>query len=84
MEIARIEGATRTLGAPPEWDNEKNGHCSALPIRDVRGPDESHWMISAWQPSIEELQMLARGESIKLWIQGTLHPVVAMSVGPVV
>lgn len=82
MLIKRIEGATRTLGAPHEWDAEKSGPCFGLPILDAQMPDGTLWMISAWEPSPEELEALRRGESIKLWINGTSHPVVAMSIGP--
>lgn len=82
MEIKRIEGATRTLGAPHDWDVEKQGKCYGLPILDavVLGDPV---MVSAWEPSPDELAMLLRGETIKLWIYGTSHPVVALSVGPV-
>lgn len=82
MEIKRIEGATRTFGAPHEWDADKHGKCYGLPVRDVL-VDGSPVMISAWEPSPQELQALLAGETIKLWIFGTSHPVVSVSVGPV-
>lgn len=82
MEIKRIEGATRTFGAPHDWDADALGKCRGLPVRDVL-VEGSPVMISAWEPTPAELEMLLRGESIKLWIFGTVHPVVSISVGPV-
>lgn len=79
MEIKRIEGATRTLGAPHEWDH---GKCHGLPILDGMH-DGVPVMVSAWEPSPLELEALLRGETIKLWIYGATHPVVSMTVGEV-
>lgn len=80
MEIGRIEGATRVLGAPKNWDETSKEKCYGLPILDclVEGIP---CMVSAWKPSPEELKMLIAGESIKLWIYGNSHPVVSISVG---
>lgn len=83
MEIKRIEGATRTLGAPHEWDENAVGKCYGLPVLD--GTNEGlPVMVSAWEPSPFELEQLLAGETIKLWIYGTSHPVVSLTVGPVV
>lgn len=82
METKRIDGATRTFGAPHDWDEKTHGKCYGLPVRDVL-VEGSPVMISAWEPSPQELEMLLRGETIKLWIYGTVHPVVSLSVGPV-
>lgn len=82
MEIKRIEGATRTFGAPHDWDNTENGHCSGLPVRDVI-QNGVKFMVSAWEPSPAELAALNRGESIKLMISGSQHPVVQLFVGEI-
>lgn len=79
MIIKRIENATRTLGAPHDCTTEE---VKGLPIRDMEtniGP----FMVSAWEPTPDELAALNRGETIKLWIRGTQHPVVALTVGDV-
>jgi hypothetical protein len=34
MEIGRIEGATRNLGAPAGWDPATDGHCGLRLSRD--------------------------------------------------
>jgi hypothetical protein len=81
MIIKRIENASRTFGAPHDWKNT-DGPCQGLPVLDVV-TEEGLFMISAWEPTPEELAALNRGESIKLWVRGTVHPVVALSVGPV-
>ena len=82
MQVCRIEGATRELGKPADWDESK-GHCASLPIKDAVTEDGERWMISAWQPEPAELAALNRGESIKLMIRGIHHPVVAMFVGDI-
>lgn len=79
MLIKRIEGATRNLGAPPDWDGDIS-KCNVLPIRDVV-TDQGPFMVSAWEPTPAELAALAAGASFKLWIAGTAHPVVAVTVG---
>lgn len=81
MIIKRIEGASRVFGAPPDWDG-KDMRCGALPVVDVETP-EGKFMVSAWEPSPQELQALMSGETIKLWIRGTGHPVVALTVGEI-
>lgn len=82
MEILRIEGATRVLGAPEDWNEKIVGKCYGLPVLDTTCEGLSV-MISAWQPSPEELKQLIAGETLKLWIIGTSHPVVSLTVGPV-
>ena len=82
MLIKRIENASRVLGAPPDWDG-KDMTCGALPVMDVLTP-EGTFMVSAWEPTPSELAALAAGATLKLWIRGSLHPVVALTVGDVV
>lgn len=77
--VKRIEGATRGLGRPADWDSERS-LCADLPIRDVvteHGP----FMVSAWELTPAELTAVAQGATIKLWIRGTVHPVVSITVG---
>jgi len=73
MDICKIDGATRVLGAPADWDNTQ-GECVGLPIVD----HPEGWMISQWRPTHEELRALIEGGSIRLWVQGTVHPVVSI------
>jgi hypothetical protein len=58
MIVARIAGATTTLGAPKGWDTERDGNCRSLPIRVIDGCYQS-----AWEPTPEELLMLNAGGS---------------------
>ena len=46
----RIEGCTRALGAPKNWDGKLNGHCGILPIADVI-IGNLPFMLSAWEPT---------------------------------
>ena len=69
MIIGRIEGATRVLG--------KGQGYLELPIRDelhetANGPG-TPWMVTAWQPTPEELDKLNAGASVHVSIRGIRH-----------
>ena len=78
MIIARIEGATRTLG--------KSQGYLGLPLRDelrnttVDGP-QTPVMVTAWEPTPDELERINRGAKIQLVVVGTQHPPVILEVG---
>ena len=65
----------RRLGAPRDWDHEEDGLCRTLEIIDRAG-----YMISAWQPTEAEKKRIVEGKVIMLWIKGTIHPVVSLTV----
>lgn len=82
MLSGRIEGATRGLGAPSDWDAAKQGDCHTLSVRDVMtqaGPA----MTSAWFPTPDEIARIEAGAPIYLTVFGSGHPPVGMTVGPV-
>lgn len=81
MEIGRIEGATRNLGAPAGWDREKHGVCGGLPIRDEPHRPGVPAMVSAWFPTPDEMARLQSGAPLYLTVLGEVHPPVAMAVG---
>lgn len=81
MIIKMIEGSTRQFGAPKDWDGDLS-KCNVLPILDVDTP-QGWFMVSAWEPSPAELKALQEGQTVKLWVQGMAHPVVALTVGDV-
>lgn len=84
MNPARIEHATRVMNPPPDWEEHaETQHCASLAIRDVIDQDGLPFMVSAWEPTPAELAALNRGETVKLWIVGSSHPVVAITVGDV-
>ena len=70
MIVARIAGATATLGAPKEWDAERGGNCRSLPVRVI----DNVWQ-SAWEPTPEELLMLNAGGFVVLSVPGGQPPV---------
>ncbi|WP_276841698.1 hypothetical protein [Herbaspirillum huttiense] len=78
MLIKRIDGSTRQLGAPADWDG-KDMSCGVLPILDVQTP-EGNFMFSAWEPTPPELEALNKGANILLGVRGTAHPVVSLQV----
>ncbi|NEU14701.1 hypothetical protein G3T14_21720 [Methylobacterium sp. BTF04] len=81
MEIGRVQGATRNLGAPAGWDPATDGHCGGLPIRDEPHSPGINQMVSAWLPMPDELERLAAGAPIYLVVLGVTHPPVALTIG---
>lgn len=89
MLIQRIQGATRVLGAPVNWDEAADGPCFGLPILDIpaappTGPDQpgnAAQMASAWEPTPEELAALNAGAPVILFVIGGVHPPVYVGVG---
>lgn len=76
MRAIKLDKPDRSLGAPPNWNAERDGVCNTLDIWDRDGA-----MISGWRPTPEELAKLNAGDPLFLHILGASHPVVSMSVG---
>ena len=78
MLIGTIEGATRVIG--------KSQGYLGLPLRDevmnctVNG-EGTPAMVTAWQPTPDELARLNAGASVHLRVLGTVHPPVMVGVG---
>lgn len=81
MQTGRIQYATRVLNAPVGWDKDRDGFCGTLPIRDER-TTAGETMVSVWLPTQEEIERIQQGAPIYLYIVGTVHPPVSVSVGP--
>lgn len=81
MIPARIQGATRYLGAPAGWEPATDGHCAHLAIRDVEINGMAPAMYSAWEPTPDELAALNAGAKILLIVVGRAHPPVCLEVG---
>ncbi|OYU91939.1 MAG: hypothetical protein CFE29_03580 [Bradyrhizobiaceae bacterium PARB1] len=80
MIIARIAGATRVLG--------KSQGYIGLPLRDEMinctvGGEATPSMVTAWEPTPDELARLNAGALVQLRIIGTGHPPVMLEVGEV-
>ena len=79
MLSGHIEGKTRTIG-------ERQGY-HGLDVRDelvyctVNGPN-TPVMVTAWEPTPQELKALNDGASVRVCIMGTVHPPINVSVGP--
>lgn len=81
MLPVRIEGCTRVLGAPANWDPDRDGHCGGLAIRDeAEGP--MPLMVSAWEPTPAELAALNSGGRVMLRLVGVGHPPVMIWAEP--
>lgn len=78
MLIARIEGATRVIG--------KSQGYLGLPIRDVTvncavNGEGTPAMVTAWQPTPQELEALNNGASVHVQLLGDAHPPIMVGVG---
>lgn len=80
MRARRISGADPTpIGAPPDWKEEENGHCTALFVRhDVVAGIQ--FKRSAWDAESGESIMLLAGAAVVLGVNAKRHPVVNMGV----
>lgn len=78
MMVGRVANATRTIG-------EDQGYL-ALPIRDevvkcaVNG-EGTAVMVTAWEPTPDEISRIVAGAPIHLKVLGTDHPPVMLEVG---
>ena len=78
MQIGRIPGATRTIGA-------SQGYFS-LPLKDelvddpVTGP-KTPCMTTAWLPTPKELDALNAGAAVHVRLIGNAHPPIMVEVG---
>lgn len=79
MIIARIEGATRVCG--------KEQGYTGLPIRDeiveIEGVGAVNFMVSAWEPTPEDITRILAGGKVHVWIAGKTPPVMRVNVGQV-
>lgn len=75
MLINRIAGATRVLG-------QSQGFLG-LPVRDELLSDGSPAMITAWEPTPDEIARIVAGAPIYLTVIGYAHPPVKVEVGTV-
>lgn len=76
--ILRIEGATRVLG--------KSQGYIGLPLRDEPvycsvGGQGTPSMVTAWEPTPDELARLNAGAPVLVRIIGTAHPPIMIEVG---
>lgn len=79
MKPDKMEDATRTLGAPADWDPARDGQCGVLEIRDQK-IDRINRMYSAWVLSDAERAAIAAGGRVILTVLGDVHPPVSLIV----
>lgn len=65
------------LGAPPGTPIDE---CSALPITRVRYADGTDAVVSYWEPTHQELLLMATGAPIRLIVLGTTHAPLKLGV----
>ena len=72
MIIKRIEGSNRVLG--------KSQGYLGLPVRDDTLEDGTPVMVTAWEPTPDELESIAAGGAIYVRILGRQHPPISVEV----
>lgn len=72
----RISGFNSVLGAPKGWNKGHNGNCAGLAVRVVGdlGTMQVQYK-SAWEPTLEEIEILKKGGSVILTVHGGQPPV---------
>lgn len=66
-----FESMTHVLGAPKDWDPEKHGECSGLPV----AIDKEHsTFTSCWQPTSEEIAAIVAGGRVYVTIVNGFQP----------
>lgn len=83
MIPARIPEHTRALGAPRDWDPDRDGTCSVLMIKDVKAEDQVNRMLSMWEMMPDEKARSDAGAKVILSVVGNVHPPVWLTVGEV-
>ena len=76
MKCVPFEGQTSVLGAPPDWDERKNGPCDGLPVKWEAGEG----FVSTWEFTPEEIAALYSGGKLRLRVYSSSHPPVALWV----
>lgn len=78
-----MEGETRRVGQPRDWNEERDGPCATLSIRDER-IGGANYMMSGYMLTQSEMDVLvqrqAAGEPciIRFAIRGENHPVILL------
>ena len=81
MHAGRIQGATLILGAPKEWDRDRDGFCGGLAVRQET-TTAGATMVSAWLPTPDEIERIREGAPIYVYVVDTVHPPITVGVGP--
>lgn len=71
MKACEFPEASHRLGAPKDWDVEKQGECFTLPVQVT----EDGRCVSLWTPDAAERALIAEGHPIALSIVGGQPPV---------
>lgn len=73
----RIAGANVQFSSPSGCSD-----ISTLWVRRVQRPDGTEMLLSAWEPTEEELQALLAGGRVELAVMGAMLPPVSLIVTP--
>lgn len=80
MLPGRIEGANAKLSQPSGWDTTTRGPVAALHVRKAN-TNAGPVIMSAWFPSIDEINAIQAGAPVIITIVGSSQPVMGVGVG---
>ena len=83
MQPVNTSNYNYTFGAPKDWPTAERGECMTLRCVRIEHADGSCSNTSYWQPSPEELAILAAGGLVSLTVIGFGHQPVMLEAATV-
>lgn len=71
----KTSSITRMLGAPQNWNEEREGRCLGLPITEAHG-----YLYSYWQLTLKERCLALLGRPVRLCVASSAHPPVQIEI----
>lgn len=75
MTPDHINNATHHFGPPQDWNDERDGRCGSLWVRQSDEPSGRTVFASAWRPTAEELAALNAGGVVVVEVFGGQPPI---------
>jgi hypothetical protein len=72
-----FEEATHRFAAPADWNEQENGPCATLAVMQIED-DGGKRLLSAWRPTIRDIDNLRKGGFVILEVFGSGHPAVSV------
>ena len=79
MKPIEFEGANKAYISPKNWDDEAHGKCGDLYTFEGE-TNGLNVILSAWQPTEEDIARIVAGSPIYLQVVGTVMPPVALTM----
>jgi len=80
MKPELFDGVNCDLAKPKDWNDETMGECASLPVMIIDHDNGQRFIISAWRPSKEDLEVLNSGGLLYLQVYGSMPPVALYTI----